>query len=458
MRGFAYWVVKALPVADALMLAFLVAFLARPYFLMGDFRVSILLLIVVPVTQRFLTRSGLYDSHRVEAPSELVRRVLIAHLLSAAILLPLAAIFAASILRTLASVYAVSFIVLAVVRAIVHSTLQILRRRGFDRRNVLLIATWAQAEQFGAQVQAHPEWGLRLDCVATGTNGHRVYRAFPDGESIGTGVEDILKNRVVDEVLISVSHEPVPEVLKEARVFEQYGRMVRAVFEPVAGTSMRAKIESFAGGPSLEVATSAQTEKDAALKRAFDLAIGTLLLLVLSPLMLLICALVKLTSPGPVLFCQTRVGLNGRRFRMFKFRTRVHGAEFLVRQADRSITRGPIFKDPRDYRITPVGRLLRKFSLDELPQLFNVLRGEMSVVGPRPLPEYEAEQIVGQYRRRFSVPPGLTCIWQVSGRSDVTYDRWMEYDLEYVDRWSMWSDAMLLLKTIPVVLTGRGGY
>src|SRR5207302_1307146 len=131
---------------------------------------------------------------------------------------------------------------------------------------------------------------------------------------------------------------------------------------------------------------------------------------------------IKLSSPGPVLFSQMRVGLNGRRFRMFKFRTMVDGAEFLVRFAHRSITRGPIFKDPRDYRITAVGGLLRKSGLDELPQLWNVFRGDMSLVGPRPLPVYEAEQIAGEYRRRFSVPPGITCIWQVSGRSDVAFD------------------------------------
>jgi lipopolysaccharide/colanic/teichoic acid biosynthesis glycosyltransferase len=111
-----------------------------------------------------------------------------------------------------------------------------------------------------------------------------------------------------------------------------------------------------------------------------------------------------------------------------------------------------------DARIYPFGRFLRKTSLDEFPQFWNVLVGEMSIVGPRPLPVYEAERIAGEYRRRFSVPPGLTCIWQVSGRSDVTYDRWMRYDLEYIDRWSLWSDAMLVLKTIPVVVRGRGGY
>jgi lipopolysaccharide/colanic/teichoic acid biosynthesis glycosyltransferase len=136
----------------------------------------------------------------------------------------------------------------------------------------------------------------------------------------------------------------------------------------------------------------------------------------------------------------------------------IDGAESMVRHAYRSINRGPIFKDVNDYRVTEVGRALRRFSLDELPQLFNVLKGEMSLVGPRPLPVYEADQVTGESRRRFSMPPGITCHWQVNGRSNLEYERWMQYDLQYVDEWSLLSDAVLLFRTIPVVLSGKGAY
>ena len=282
-------------------------------------------------------------------------------------------------------------------------------------------------------------------------------RDYPGGEPISQTFEDVLRNEVVDEVLISAEAVSLPGAFEEARRFEQYGLLVRVLVEPLAnGASPR--LEPFVGAASLAVAHSPRTERDLAMKRLLDVAFASITLFASAPLMLAIAILVKLTSPGPVLYSQIRAGMNGRRFRMYKFRTMVDNAEFLVRQANRSITQGPIFKDPQDYRITAVGRLLRKFSLDELPQMWNVLRGDMSVVGPRPLPLYEANRIDGEYWRRFSVPPGLTCIWQVSGRSDTTYETWMRQDLEYVDRWSLWDDTKLILKTIPVVFTGRGGY
>jgi lipopolysaccharide/colanic/teichoic acid biosynthesis glycosyltransferase len=174
--------------------------------------------------------------------------------------------------------------------------------------------------------------------------------------------------------------------------------------------------------------------------------------------MLLIAILIRLSSSGPVIFKQRRTGLNGRVFTIYKFRTMLDGAEAMMMPAHRSITKGPIFKSSEDYRVTNVGHFLRRYSLDELPQFFNVLKGDMSLVGPRPLPVNEANAIQGVHRRRFRVLPGLTGIWQVSGRSDVEFDRWMKYDLEYVDNWSLGLDFKLLLKTAHVVLTGKGAY
>jgi lipopolysaccharide/colanic/teichoic acid biosynthesis glycosyltransferase len=175
--------------------------------------------------------------------------------------------------------------------------------------------------------------------------------------------------------------------------------------------------------------------------------------------MLLVALLVKLSSPGPVLFRQRRVGFHGRPFTLLKFRTMMDGAESLAHSlAARNITGGPVFKDRGDWRVTRIGRVLRRFSLDEVPQLLNVLRGEMSLVGPRPLPVHESDAISGAHRRRFTMRPGITCLWQVNGRSDVSYDGWMRYDLQYVDNWSIGLDARLLVRTIPAVLSGRGAY
>jgi len=177
----------------------------------------------------------------------------------------------------------------------------------------------------------------------------------------------------------------------------------------------------------------------------------------LFPLLLLIALLIRLDSPGPVLYRQTRVGLNGRRFRFYKFRSMVQGADVL--KADLSAQNrmnGPVFKMEKDPRVTRVGRLLRKTSLDELPQLFNVLKGDMSLVGPRPnLPE-EVAQYKGWQRRRLSMKPGITGLWQVSGRNLIDFNEWMKLDLEYIDSWSLGLDLKILLKTIPTVLRGKG--
>ena len=180
-------------------------------------------------------------------------------------------------------------------------------------------------------------------------------------------------------------------------------------------------------------------------------------LVMTAPLMLVVALLVKLTSRGPVLFIQRRGGRNGRPFPMLKFRTMKEGAE-KEREALLAANEmdGPVFKISNDPRVTPIGRLLRRTSIDELPQLVNVLAGHMSLVGPRPLPVVETRDLVGPFRRRLSMKPGLTCLWQVSGRSNLSFEQWMELDLEYIDRWSLGLDGLILLRTIPAILLARG--
>jgi lipopolysaccharide/colanic/teichoic acid biosynthesis glycosyltransferase len=191
-----------------------------------------------------------------------------------------------------------------------------------------------------------------------------------------------------------------------------------------------------------------------------DVSISSILLAVALPAMLLIAALLKLAGGGGrVLFTQTRCGLNGRRFTLYKFRTMVEDAENQRHQiAHLNEMSGPVFKVRRDPRVTPVGRWLRQFSLDELPQLWNVLRGDMSLVGPRPPVPQEVSQYQRWQRRRLSMRPGLTCLWQVQGRNELDFDRWVELDLEYIDSWSPLLDIKILLKTIPVVLSGKGAH
>jgi exopolysaccharide biosynthesis polyprenyl glycosylphosphotransferase len=196
------------------------------------------------------------------------------------------------------------------------------------------------------------------------------------------------------------------------------------------------------------------------LKRLLDVTASLIVLLLLSPLLALVALLVKLTSSGPVIFRQERAGMSGRGFTLYKFRTMRQGAE-LERAALESKNEmdGPVFKIKEDPRVTGLGKFLRKTSIDELPQLWNVLKGDMSLVGPRPLPVYEVEKFERWQRRRMTMRPGITCLWQVMGRNRVTdFAEWMKLDLDYVDRWSLGLDVKILLKTVPAVLGGRGAY
>jgi exopolysaccharide biosynthesis polyprenyl glycosylphosphotransferase len=197
----------------------------------------------------------------------------------------------------------------------------------------------------------------------------------------------------------------------------------------------------------------------AAAKRAMDVVISLAAIILLSPLLLLIALLVKITSHGPVIFRQQRSGLGGSEFTCLKFRSMCQDAERKREEiAHLNEASGPVFKIRNDPRVTPVGRVIRKLSLDELPQLFNVLRGEMSIVGPRPPLPSEVATYSAREQRRLSVKPGITCIWQISGRSDVSFDRWVELDIEYIETMSFWNDVSIFLRTFPAVLTARGAH
>jgi exopolysaccharide biosynthesis polyprenyl glycosylphosphotransferase len=193
------------------------------------------------------------------------------------------------------------------------------------------------------------------------------------------------------------------------------------------------------------------------IKRAIDTAISLAVLTILFPVLLVVAILIKLTSPGPVFFVQNRVGMNQRQFKLYKFRSMVADAEQrkseLLHLNERD---GPAFKIENDPRITRIGRFIRRTSIDELPQLFNVLSGEMSLVGPRPPLPDEVRKYEWLFRKRLSVKPGITCIWQISGRNHISFDRWMQMDHEYIENWSIWLDLRILLKTIPAVLFSRG--
>ncbi|OGR31444.1 MAG: hypothetical protein A2139_05635 [Desulfobacca sp. RBG_16_60_12] len=225
----------------------------------------------------------------------------------------------------------------------------------------------------------------------------------------------------------------------------------------------RAELEEFQDYVVLSVYTGAMGGWPILAKRAFDFLASLLLLVVLSPLFLLIAGLIKLTSPGgPVFFVQDRIGFRKRRIKVIKFRTMVPGAEQTITALENlNEASGPVFKIRNDPRVTSLGRFLRKTSIDELPQLLNVLKGDMSLVGPRPLPLRDyAGFSQDWHRRRFSVKPGITCLWQIYGRDALSlpFEKWMQMDMDYIDHWTLWLDFKILARTIPAVIRGRGAY
>lgn len=419
-----------------------------------------LLLLVVPCWVSFQRYFGLYDSHRLQGLGGVTRSAISAQLTG--ILLLMAGMFFVGIhphIRWFADFCIVVAAFILVQRWVMYLTLHLLRRRGYDVRNVLLIGDWQKAEKINESFRLHPEWGLRLSAIGTGTPGSRHYWTYPARQGVGGSLEDLLKSHVIDECLISVAAENLPSEEPTLQLCHDYGLLGRVLLDMRAAEPVRTRLESLGDAVSITVGSERQDLKGLLAKRIADVVLASILVLMLSPVMFIVAILVKLSSSGPVFFKQRRAGWFGRDFLIYKFRTMIDGADSLQASlAKQTVTRGPIYKNPNDWRITPVGRMLRRFSLDELPQLFNVLKGDMSLVGPRPLPLPEASAISGPHRRRFCMRPGITCVWQVSGRSDVEYSTWMMQDLQYVDGWTFWLDAKLLLQTIPAVLTGKGAY
>jgi exopolysaccharide biosynthesis polyprenyl glycosylphosphotransferase len=286
-----------------------------------------------------------------------------------------------------------------------------------------------------------------------------VHNRLP-AEVLGTAsdLEELLKKHVVSEVFLASNRDPHRAEMQAAiSVLEGFGIPFAL---PACGFRFgraRPEHEHAVADGYVHYLSVRRKPVQQVVKRAFDIFASSIALAALSPLMALVAALIKLTSRGPLLFKQDRVGLHGSIFHMLKFRSMISNAEELKAQLmAHNEQQGPVFKIKRDPRITRVGRVIRRYSIDELPQLINVLRGEMSIVGPRPPIPSEVSKYEAWQRRRLSVRPGLTCVWQVSGRNQISFEEWMYLDMQYIDHWSLAQDFQLILKTVPVVLSGRG--
>ena len=274
-------------------------------------------------------------------------------------------------------------------------------------------------------------------------------------------LQSTLATEPVDEVFISLPMDKYGHVIEAVvQLCQEQGIVVRVQPDLSLRTFVKPYIGEFNGVPFVTVRSVPRDGWPLFIKRLIDLVGGAALLVGLAPLLALAALLIKIDSPGPILFRQERIGLNKRRFQLLKFRTMLVGADQQQHGMEQlNEANGPVFKIKDDPRITRLGKFMRRYSIDELPQLFNVLNGDMSLVGPRPLPVRDVERInVQWHKRRFSVKPGITCLWQVNGRSDVSFDRWVQMDLEYIDHWCLGLDIKILIKTVPVVLRGSGAY
>jgi exopolysaccharide biosynthesis polyprenyl glycosylphosphotransferase len=268
---------------------------------------------------------------------------------------------------------------------------------------------------------------------------------------------NILQNHVVDELLFAVNNDELESLEPLIDRCHKEGIRTRVDLGFFPRTFPRVHLENLRHVPLLTLGSTPNNEFALFAKRAGDLIVSALTLILLAPFLLILAMLVRLTSPGPILYRQTRCGFNGRRFTLYKLRSMVANADELRSELEAfNELEGPAFKMKNDPRCTPLGRWLRKFSLDELPQLWNVLIGDMSFVGPRPPLPQEVERYAPWQRRRLRMRPGLTCLWTLEGRNRLSFDRLVQFDLAYIDNWSLWLDLKIFLKTIPHVASGRG--
>lgn len=354
-----------------------------------------------------------------------------------------------------------TFGAMLVYRALLSHRRQVLYRRGIYRWRLLLVGKPGEALRQFVALASEEDFAPEIVGYLDG-DGHDDDDASFEGVSRLGGIEAlerVLHDEPVDRVLFFPPYDRADRIEAALLSCETVG--VPALLAIDLGTPTRAtpELSALCGRPFVSLDVAPKEADRLAIKHMVDFVVAVLALLLLWPLLLLISVALVVTSGRPVFFVQERAGYRGRPFRMLKFRTMVQDAEQRKDELlDQNEVDGAAFKIERDPRVTRLGRLLRRTSMDELPQLLHVLTGTMSIVGPRPLPLGEQQKLKGWHRRRLSMRPGLTGLWQVSGRSSIDFDRWMELDLEYVDSWSLWFDLKIVLKTIPVVLLQKGAW
>jgi exopolysaccharide biosynthesis polyprenyl glycosylphosphotransferase len=347
-------------------------------------------------------------------------------------------------------------LVLLAGRGALRFTFGELRRRGHNARYMLVIGTGKLAQDFADLVESRAGLGLHVigHLSVPGESQHVVTRPILGGLE---GIEGVLHTMIVDEVAACLAPESASLLEPIASLAADEGKTVRIPVDPSDGSIRNAREEEFEGLVVRSLVHDGHREAGLVIKRLIDIVGAVVGLVILSPILLVTAILIRLRDGSPVIFRQTRVGLHGRPFTILKFRTMATDAEERLHEvAHLNELRGAAFKASNDPRMSPLGRRLRQLSIDELPQLWNVLKGEMSLVGPRPPLPSEVIEYDIWHRRRLSMKPGITGLWQVESRHEANFDRWVELDLSYIDRWTLWLDLSILLRTMPNVMMARG--
>lgn len=344
------------------------------------------------------------------------------------------------------------------IRMIMRLILIMFRYRGRNLRHIIIVGTNERGLKFAEHITAHKEMGYHILGFVD-----KEQKTEPRPVEMLSDLEhfsEVLNQYIVDEVIIALPLRSFyDEIMKVVDLCKEQGLKIRFIADTfLDSSSYRSTLEYLDGVPFFTLHMGPRDEFLLHIKRFMDVMITAVSLLVLLPLFLVVGILIKLDSPGPVFFVHERVGYNKRRFNFYKFRTMTEDAEKKQVELEKlNEVDGPVFKIKNDPRITRIGKFLRRTSIDEFPQLINVLKGDMSLVGPRPLPIRDYNLFDNNWqKRRFSVRPGLTCLWQIQGRNELTFDKWIELDMEYIDHWSLTLDLKILIKTIPAVFSGKG--
>jgi exopolysaccharide biosynthesis polyprenyl glycosylphosphotransferase len=360
--------------------------------------------------------------------------------------------------RTFVAIFATyCWILLCLFRINAGHVIGVIRREFGARHYVMVVGSGEGALRLGEALERSARYGIRLTGFFTDDPGpitlsreYRVYR-LPE-------LPELLRRHVIDEIIFAVDSQRLAAMEEIFLLCDEEGVRTRVLVDFFPHVNSQVYLDRLGSAPLLTFSAAPHDEVRLLLKRITDLVLAAASLVLLLPFMLLTVLLIKITSPGPAIFRQVRCGLNGRRFVFYKFRSMCDNAEELKAELEHLNRKSTAFKIPNDPRLTRVGRYLRKFSIDEWPQLWNVVKGDMSLVGPRPAVPEEVEHYQRWQRRRLRMRPGLTCLWAVMGRDALDFDTWMKMDMQYIDTWSLALDWKIIFRTIPRVLTGKGAH